>query len=133
MQGSLIEFTLKESILKPAVVAKDSDHLKKLIAAEISEHGDTCDLNHIDVSALTTLNGLFYDTDFNGDIGHWNVSNVRDMSSEICFIILHLMAILATGTFQMSLIWLACLNPLNSMVTSAAGMSLMSQICQRCF
>ena len=86
------------------VVAKDLDHLKRLVLREIGRNGPKCDLNHIDVSQLTDLSSLFAiagkaDLDgvedpkkremierdcairasFDGDISFWNVSNVTDM------------------------------------------------------
>ena len=34
-----------------------------------------------DVSNVTNMSGMFYQTKFNNDISQWDVSNVRDMSS----------------------------------------------------
>ena len=87
------------------VVAKDLDHLKRLVLREIGRNGPKCDLNHIDVSRLTDLSCLFstapgFDLDevedpkkrekierdcairasFDGDISLWDVSNVRNMN-----------------------------------------------------
>ena len=53
--------------------------LKALIREQIAIHGPTCDLNHIDVSQVTSMSGLFEYTKFNGDISKWNVSNVTCM------------------------------------------------------
>ncbi len=86
------------------VVAKDLDHLKRLVLREIGRNGPKCDLNHIDVSQLTDLSRLFAiagkaDLDgvedpkkremierdcairasFDGDISLWDVSNVANM------------------------------------------------------
>ena len=86
------------------VVAKDLDHLKRLVLREIGRNGPKCDLNHIDVSQLTDLSHLFdiagkADLDgvedpkkremierdcairasFDGDISLWDVSNVANM------------------------------------------------------
>ena len=68
------------------VVAKNRDHLKKLIDEAIEKYGVNCDLNFIDVSKVTDMSDLFSwemnarREEFNGDISQWNVSNVTNMS-----------------------------------------------------
>ena len=87
------------------VVAKDLDHLRRLVLREIGRNGPKCDLNHIDVSRLTDLSYLFSEAtsfdlegvedpkkqekikrdctiraSFDGNISLWDVSNVTDMS-----------------------------------------------------
>lgn len=61
--------------LKP----KNRDELKELIHQEINDKGERCSLNHIDTSLITSMNGLFIKSRFNGDISTWNTSNVEDM------------------------------------------------------
>lgn len=61
------------------VVAQDRDHLKELIEEAMEEHGDDCDLNHIDVSGVHDMDELFQNTHFTGNISRWDVSNVTTM------------------------------------------------------
>ncbi len=55
-------------------------HLKRLIRSEMYMFGTHCDLNHIDVSLVTSLERLFWKTNFRGDISRWHVSQVTNMS-----------------------------------------------------
>ena len=59
---------------------KTKNELKEIIKERISKEGPNCDLNDIDVSLITSMAGLFEDSNFNGDISKWDVSNVKYMT-----------------------------------------------------
>jgi len=61
------------------ILAKNNRHLEKLINQEMKKNGPNCDLNHIDVSNITNMSYMFFNSLFNGDISKWNVSNVTNM------------------------------------------------------
>ena len=65
---------------KEIIVANSREHLKKIIEKEIIIYGTECDLNHIDVSGIQSMEKIFFKSKFNGDISQWNVSNVNNMS-----------------------------------------------------
>ena len=58
--------------------------LTKMVKDEIDKNGNECSLNHIDVSKITNLSYLFYNSHFNGDISQWDVSNVQTMENMFC-------------------------------------------------
>ena len=60
---------------------KNTDKLKSVINYFIKQYGNNCNLNWIDTHDITDMSGLFFSKyKFNGDISLWNVSNVTDMS-----------------------------------------------------
>lgn len=60
---------------------KTREELQDTILRRIKEEGNEVDLNDIDVSKVTDMFSLFKETEFNGNISNWNVSNVKDMYS----------------------------------------------------
>ena len=72
----------KLKVTKPVytLFPKSKDELKEMIKSEIDKNGNNCSLNHIDVTKITDMSGLFFGFNFNGDISNWDVSNVTNMS-----------------------------------------------------
>ena len=64
---------------------KTKEELKFIIKSRMDKEGPNCDLNDIDVSLITDMTGLFYDSDFNGNISRWDVSNVIDMKNMFAY------------------------------------------------
>ena len=58
----------------------DYNNLEDLIKYFTKQFGNECNLNWIDVSNVTNMNMMFYNSKFNGDISQWDVSNVTDMN-----------------------------------------------------
>ena len=67
--------------MRPTIIVKNRAHLDQLIAQEMKMQGPSCDLNHLDISAVTDLSSLFAKfATFQGDVSRWNTSNVTKMS-----------------------------------------------------
>ena len=58
---------------------KDLKELKQMVKDAVADD-NKADLNFIDTSLITSMNSLFEDMDFDGDISNWDVSKVKDMS-----------------------------------------------------
>jgi len=55
-------------------------NIKDIVKEQIELLGNEADLNHLDVSNVSSMSNLFYKSEFNGDISRWNVSSVTDMT-----------------------------------------------------
>ncbi len=67
------------SFLKKTIVVKDKQHLQNLIKNEMKKNSLNCDLNHLDVSNIKDMSGLFCASRFNGDISRWITGEVEAM------------------------------------------------------
>ena len=71
--------TKKNKIANYNYFPETKKELRAIIIKRISQDGNEVDLNNINVLKITDMSGLFKETDFNGDISYWDVSNVTDM------------------------------------------------------
>ncbi len=55
------------------------NELIRLVRECIEAEGEDCDLNHIDVSAMTDFRSVFQVQPFKGDISRWNMSNATSL------------------------------------------------------
>lgn len=58
------------------VVAKDILSWYTIVNEHLAAHGNDCDLNHIDVSGIESMERLFAGSAFCGDISKWDVSRL---------------------------------------------------------
>ena len=71
------KLTIKKS--KYNYQPETKEELQDIIKKRIEQEGPEVDLNDIDVSKITDMSYLFEETDFNGNISEWDVSNVISM------------------------------------------------------
>ena len=75
----------KSKVTNKVLFPESKDELKEMIKAEIDKNGNSCSLNHIDVSAITDMSSLFRADEhnifkyklheFNGDISNWEIAS----------------------------------------------------------
>ena len=65
-------------------IVANNENVYNIVRDEIKRLGNEADLNHIDVSGVTNMEGLFRKSKFNGDISKWDVGNVRGMMDMFC-------------------------------------------------
>lgn len=63
----------------PTIVVENEKQLRQIVLKTIRTQGPQCSLNHLDVSAVTSMDGIFRQVDFKGDISQWNTGNVLSM------------------------------------------------------
>ena len=90
---------LSTKIVKLSIIKATDETIDKIIKDELDRLGHDADLNHIDVSKVTTMYNLFNCVhnpyisdrlgpdyvDLNPDISRWDVSNVMNMDSMFKF------------------------------------------------
>ncbi len=88
VENKNLKAPLSVSVKHYSTQPKTREDLKAILRVILDADGNgiidnaTADLNHIDVSAITSLSSVFNDSmlrDFNGDISKWDVSNARYM------------------------------------------------------
>ena len=72
-----------EADTRERIVATDKT-IKQIVKREIEKYGNNADLNHIDVSNVTNMYGMFSNSEFNGDISNWKFNKEVD-TTEIGF------------------------------------------------
>lgn len=66
--------------MREIITVYNLEQLRSLVHEEIALYGEKCDLNHIDISSVDSLNDLFTNNSFDGNISNWNTSNIKTMN-----------------------------------------------------
>lgn len=66
---------------RPTISVANHTQLFDVVHAIIKKEGPHCDLNHIDVSCVTELWGLFAGSSFDGNVSRWDVSRVTNFAN----------------------------------------------------
>jgi surface protein len=77
MQAKQIAIETKDK--SHAMFKCNNENIERLVKNKIGLVNHEADLNHLDVSNVTDMKGIFKNSQFNGDISKWDVSNVTDM------------------------------------------------------
>src|SRR5699024_9194525 len=56
-------------------------NIRAIVGDIVTQEGDGVNLNFLDVSSVTNMNSVFWNSSFNGDISQWDVSSVTNMGS----------------------------------------------------
>ena len=63
---------------KTSIIKATDDTIYNIVRNELKRVGPDADLNHIDVSEVTTMEALFENTGFCGDVNKWNVGKLQN-------------------------------------------------------
>ena len=81
-QNNVKSAQLSSKDLNLSVIVVNNKNIRKSVRREIAKLGNKANLNHIDTSSVTNMQGLFskgWGRNFNGDISDWNVEDVENM------------------------------------------------------
>lgn len=71
-----------KSLEKETAIYRPNDkwEIMKIVRSYIEVAGNECSLNWLDVSNILDFSGVFYNSNFNGDISKWDVSKAINLS-----------------------------------------------------
>lgn len=77
---SINEYLVSKTKKASFGIKATNETITDLVLEAIKNYGTGVDLNFIDTSKVTNMSSLFDQTDFEGDISCWNVTNVTNMN-----------------------------------------------------